>query len=112
MNQSVRRVLVAERRTKPRIICDYSAVVKGYDEQGLKFIEKARVLNLSQSGIFLVTNRSIRPETEVYVKIALPTGSLEWGTSKLLTSGIVTRNEFQSDGSVGIAIKFQHYKFL
>lgn len=112
MNKSLSKAFVAERRTKPRIICDYSAVVKGYDEQDLKFAEQARVINLSKSGIFLVTKRAIRPETEVYVKIALPTGSLEWGTSDLLTSGIVTRNEFQSDGNVGIAIKFQHYKFL
>lgn len=112
MNQNVGKALVSERRTKFRIICDYPAVVKGYDSQGQKFAEKARVINLSTCGIFVVTKRSIQNETEVYVKIALPTGSLEWGTSKLLTSGIVIRNEFQSDGSVGLAIKFQRYKFL
>jgi len=112
MEPVISKALVTERRTKHRLNCDYPAVVKGYDAQGVKFAEKARVINLSTSGIFVVTKRSIRNETEVYVKIAFPTGSLEWGTSKLATSGKVVRNEFQSDGSVGIAIKFQSYKFL
>ena len=112
MEQNDSKALFPERRTKHRIICDYPAIVKGRDAEGVKFAENARVINLSASGILAVTQHPIQNDTEVHVKIALPTGSLEWGISKLATNGNVVRNEIQSDGTVGIAIKFQNYKFL
>ncbi len=112
MNLNISETLAIEKRAKCRINCDYPAMIKGTDMQGEKFAEQARVINLSKSGILAVCKRPIRSGTEIYVKIALPTGSLEWGVAKLATSGIVTRNDFFSDGSVAIAIKFQAYKFL
>ena len=104
--------LFPERRAKPRINSDYPAIVEGLDPQEGKFVEKARVINLSSGGAFVVTHRSIQNDAEVQVKIALPTGSPEWGTSDLETSGNVVRSEQQLDGAVGIAIKFQGYTFL
>lgn len=112
MEQNLTKTLFAERRAKPRINCDYPAIVKGVDKLGNKFAEEARVINLSSSGTFLVTLRSIQIYTDVQVKIALPTGSLKWGTSNLTASGNVVRNEDQLDGAVGIAIKFQGYRFV
>jgi hypothetical protein len=112
MEQIVNETLFPERRMKPRINCDYPALMKGRDALGQIFAENARAINLSASGVYLVTQRSIQNNTEVHVKIALPTGSLEWGTSNLGTSGNVVRNEVQSDGAVGIAIKFHGYKLF
>jgi hypothetical protein len=112
MEQIVSKTLFSERRMKPRINCDYPAILQGRDALDRKFAENARVINLSASGIFVVTQCSIQNNTEVQVKIALPTRSLKWGTSNLATSGNVVRNELQSDGAVGIAIHFQGYKFL
>lgn len=112
MEQIVSKSRFFEQRTSPRIICDYAAVIQGHDTRGKKFSERGRVMNLSSSGILLVTDFSLPENTEVLVKIALPTGSLEWGTSRLATIGNVVRNELQLDGRVGIGIKFLSYKFL
>jgi len=112
MDKTISNSLFPEKRTKPRINCDYPATVWGLDEHGQKFIDEARVTNLSSSGALAVSKRSIPNGAEVYVKIAISSGSLEWGTSNLATRGNVVRNEPQSDGAIGIAIKFQKYKFL
>jgi hypothetical protein len=101
-----------ERRAKPRINCDFPALVRGRDPLGKKFEENARVINLSTSGIYVLVHRSIQPGDVLSLRIALPTGSLRWGTSNLSANGIVVRNELQSDGVTGIAIKFMTYKFL
>jgi hypothetical protein len=112
MNLTTGNTQFAERRAKPRINCNYPAIVKGRDTLGKKFAEKGRVISLSSSGIFMVTNRSIQNNAEVHVKIAFPTGSLEWGTFKLATVGVVVRTDFLSERVIGVAIKFQHYRFL
>ena len=112
MEQTMRQVLSPERRTKHRIFCDYPAIVQGWDENGVKFTENARVTNLSSCGVFISTRQFIRNNTEVHLKIALPTGTLKWGSSKLVTSGLVMRSELQSNGMVSIAIKFLDYKFI
>jgi hypothetical protein len=112
VEQLFSKALYPERRTKYRINCDYPGIVKSRDAQELNFAENVRVINLSTSGIYVVAHRSIRIDTQVYVKIAFPTGSLRWGTPRLATTGKVVRVEVQSDGAVGIAIKFQSYQFL
>lgn len=101
-----------ERRIKHRIICDNPAVVKDRLTQGKDFSDTGRVLNLSSAGMFVVANQEIQKDTEVIVRIAIPSGSLKWGTSKLNTVGNVVRDEIQSDGKVGLAIKFQGFKFM
>jgi len=108
----VGKVPYPERRKKSRIICDYPAVLQGREVDGTKFSENGRVINLSASGIFVVSKHAIPIDTEVNTRIALPTGSLVWGTSKLSTSGNVVRNELQTGEAVGIAINFHRYKFL
>ena len=57
-------------------------------------------------------NRYIEPNSQLIVTINL-CKPVEIGedTSHLLTKGIVVRTEPQSDGSFGIAITFNHYRF-
>ena len=92
--------------------CDYEGLFQGLDNLGSKFSESGNVINLSASGIYALTKRYIDTGSVVRVRVALPTGSLEWGTSKLDIKGRVVRTEPRLDGKVGIAIRFEAYKFL
>jgi hypothetical protein len=104
---------ILERRGKPRMKCAYPAMVKGSSlPNGKKFEENATVLNLSASGAYVLINHIIKNGQDLSVKIAFPTGSLEWGSSKLATNGVVVRTEGLSEGVLGIAIMFQSYRFL
>jgi hypothetical protein len=104
--------MLPERRGKPRMQCAYHALVNGHSHNGTKFEENGTVLNLSASGAYLLLNHSIEDGQDLSVRIAFPTGSLEWGSSKLATNGIVVRTENLSEGVIGIAVMFQHYRFL
>jgi hypothetical protein len=101
-----------EQRLKPRIECNYAAMIQGQDGSGKKFKEKGRVVNISRSGIFLITNQAIPECYEVSIQIALPTGVLEYGSSKLAMTGTVVWRELCLDGNFGVAIKFQNFRFL
>jgi hypothetical protein len=103
---------IQERRLKPRMKCNYPAVVQGQVNGGKKFREEGRVINLSRCGIYMVLNQVIPDGKEVSIRIALPTGMLEFGSSKLATSGTVVRSESRLDGTFGVAIKFQNYRIL
>ena len=110
MDQIAKNVAVIERRGKPRIKCAYPAMVRGCSTEGKKFEEHATVLNMSASGVYLLVNRFIQKGQELSVKIAFPSGSLKWGSSKLVTTGVVVRTDFL-EGTMGVAIKFLHYRF-
>lgn len=112
MEHSANKVIISERRFKQRIECSYSAIVRGYSGFGKKFEENATVLNLSPVGAYLIVNRKIEIGQDLSVKIAFPTGSLELGSSKLAIVAVVVRTEPFSEGVLGVAIKFQHYRFL
>ena len=92
--------------------CAYPAMVRGLSPDGKKYEENATVLNLSASGVYFLFNRSIQTGQDLSVKIAFPTGSLEWGSSKLNTSGVVVRTEKVSEGVLGVAILLQRYRFI
>jgi hypothetical protein len=112
MDKITKNIHFLERRMKPRINCDYPAIVQGCDSAGKRYKGNARVINLSTGGIYMMFDRSIQKGGTLSVRIALPTGSLQWGISRLATKGNVIRSEFQSDGNYGIAVQFQDYKFL
>jgi hypothetical protein len=111
MDQEYENDSVIERRSKPRINCNYPAIIRGTDKYGKKFDENARVINLSGSGIYALLNRYIPNGSVLSVNIALPTGNLEWGTSKIATTGIVLRGKIHPNGFFGIAIKIQQCRF-
>ncbi|PKN84469.1 MAG: hypothetical protein CVU46_14070 [Chloroflexi bacterium HGW-Chloroflexi-8] len=111
MNQIQGTNAFSEKRAKSRITCNFAAIVVGQDEKGREFEENARVVNMSASGIYMLLNRSIGAGEKLSVRIALPTGSLKLGSSKLLTDGNVVRVEPYTTGVMGIAVKFNHYRF-
>ena len=110
-NHSVKAPFL-ERRLKPRMKCNYPAKIQGREGNGKKFEETGRVVNMSRNGIFVLMNRAISDSYQVSVQIALPTGILEYGSSKLITTGTVVRTEPCPDGTFGVAIKFQNVRYL
>ena len=92
--------------------CDYPAIVKGRSSLGKKFEENARVVNLSATGIYVIVNCAVQDGSELAVKIDLPNGHLDLGTSKLATTGVVVRREPLSVGVYGVAVQIQRYRFL
>jgi hypothetical protein len=112
MDQYPNNGFFVERRGKPRMKCAYPAMVLWHSQDKKKFEENGTVLNLSASGVYVMLNRKIENEQELSVKIAFPTGSLELGSSKLNTSGVVVRTETISEGVLGIAIQLQRYRFV
>lgn len=103
---------VPERRLKPRIDCDCSAVIRGYDEFGKKFEEGGRVTNFSRIGMYVLLNREIPNGSELDIRMSLSTGIPELGTSSLVVRGTVVRGEICSEMIYGIGVKFLKYRFI
>jgi hypothetical protein len=105
-------VNIPERRKKPRISCQYPATIQGHDANGHKYVEIARLGNLSATGLYLWINRYIEPGEKLFVTVRLRSLLTEEDTPRLATNGIVLRIDPQVDGEYGVAIKFEHYRFL
>lgn len=101
-----------DRRIKPRIECDYSAIIEGYEVDGSKYSDHARLANLSASGLLMLTNRMIESGSKLSVTVLLANSFVDIDAPKLSTTGIVVRTEKKPNGTSGIAIKFLSYRFL
>lgn len=101
-----------DRRVKPRIECDYPAIIEGYDGDGTKYNDHAKLANLSASGLFMMAHRNLKNGTKLSVTVLLSNMISELDAPKLSTNGIVVRTEPQKNGMCGIAIKFTNYRFL
>lgn len=101
-----------DRRMKPRVICDYPVIIEGYDGDGNKYNENAKLANLSASGLFMLANCEVENGSKLSVIVLLTNALIDTDTPKLATKGIVVRTEPRIDGSCGIAIKFENYRFL
>jgi hypothetical protein len=112
MDLTAKIIQFAEKRTKPRINCNYPAVVRGLDARGKKYEESARVINLSRGGAYALIKRPMEAGDVLSVQIAFPTGSLQWGTPKLATNAVVKRSELKGGELCGIAIEFQGFRFM
>jgi hypothetical protein len=101
-----------DRRIKPRVICDYPVIIKGFDEYGNKYKESAKLANLSASGLYMKANRNIENGSKLSVTILLTSALIEKDTPKIATNGMVVRTVPQVDGTCGVAVKFNRYRFL
>jgi hypothetical protein len=101
----------SDRRIKPRVACDYPAFIEGYDGNGIKYVEDAKLSNLSGSGLFMRANRKIENGSKLSVTIILASTLIDKNTPKIATNGTVVRTEPQIDGTCGIAVKFSSYRF-
>ena len=101
-----------DRRIKPRVACDYPVIIEGYDGEGNKYNESARLANLSASGLFMKAGRNIENGSTLSVIVLLTSTLVDKDTPKIATNGIVVRTEPQIDGTCGVAIKFSNYRFI
>ncbi len=101
----------SDRRLKPRITCDYPAVIKGRDGRGNKYEENGKLANLSASGLFMWVNRDIPPGSRLTITVYLSSPGLENKSHKLSTNCIVVRSEPQASEQCGVAVKFTSYRF-
>ncbi len=104
--------ITPDRRIKPRIVCDYPAIVEGYDGDGAKYNDHAQLANLSASGLFMLANRYIENGTKLIVTVFLSNSNQDSDPPRLATSGVVVRTVPNLEGMCGVAIKFTHYRFL
>ncbi len=104
--------ITPDRRIKPRIDCDYPAIIEGYDGAGAKFCEQAKLANLSASGLFMLAKRQVESGTKLSVTVLLSNSNNGDDVPKLATSGVVVRLEPRIDGICGVAVKFTNYRFL
>ncbi len=112
LNSNSDIVYVPERRLKPRFKCNCTAWIRGHDSDGKLFEEEGTALNLSRIGVYVILSREIPISTELSLRIAIPTGLIKLGTSKLAVRGVVVRGEAHSETTYGVAIKFEDYRFL
>jgi hypothetical protein len=104
--------ITADRRAKPRIDCKYLASVVGVNGGGHEYSDDGKLENLSASGLFMLVHRDIEYGSKVSITIHLSDLILDPDAPKLAANGIVVRTEPQMDGSCGVAIRFQNYRFL
>jgi hypothetical protein len=102
----------SDRRGKPRIDCDCQANVDGINGEGHRYSDEGKLKNLSASGLFMLVDRDIENGSKLSITVHLSDLVFDPEAPKLATNGIVVRNEPQADGSCGIAVKFQNYRFL
>ncbi len=101
-----------ERREKPRMQCNYPAVVQNHDGSEMKFQESGRATNLSRSGIFILLNHEVPKGTDLVVKISFPTDVLRFGTPRLSLQGTVVRIVPQSENLFGIGVRIEDFRFV
>jgi hypothetical protein len=101
-----------ERRMKPRVECDYPVIIEGYDVDGNPYDESGNLSNLSASGLFLKAKRYINDGSKISVTVLLTSNLVDKNTPRIATNGIVVRAEPQADGTCGIAVMFNSYRFL
>ncbi|MBI5300649.1 MAG: PilZ domain-containing protein [Chloroflexi bacterium] len=101
-----------DRRSKPRVACAYSAVVRGIETQGARFQEAAQVRNLSASGLYLKLDHALTNGRALFVVFWFSSHANQADSAGLAVRGTVVRNEIQSDGSCGIAVRFRQHRFI
>jgi len=104
--------ITPDRRIKPRIECDYPAVVEGCGADGVKYNDQARLVNLSASGLYMLTNRYIENGSKLAVTVFLSNSIDDHDAPRLVTNGVVVRSEPRANGKCGVAVLFNHYRFI
>jgi hypothetical protein len=103
---------IPERRKKPRVDCNYPAIVEGIDQHGKKYKDNAKLANLSAGGLYMWANYDFKHDSKLSVTVLLSSMLSDMETPKLATKGIVVRTEPQTNGTCGVAVKFSHYRFI
>lgn len=101
-----------ERRSKPRIQCQYTVLIRGRDSRGQKYREPGLLANLSASGLYFWANRPVNVGEKLFILVHMDDAFFDEQPPRLATNGVVIRAEPYPDGVFGIAVKFENYRFL
>lgn len=103
---------MAERRSKPRLRCNYSAIVRGWDSSMTRFEEPATLSDLSAAGLYIRVKREIKRGTKLFVCFRMSTAARPVQVPALAIRGIVVRSEARTDGTCGLGLKLLRYHIL
>jgi len=99
-----------ERRQKARIKEPFPARIWGVDSGDLPFNVDGEVENISSTGVFLKTPRSVNIGSKVKLIVHFLSGPTSGVTASL--QGRILRSEPQGDGKHGLAIAISKHRFL
>ncbi len=102
-----------ERRKKPRICVPFSALVRGWNENGERFDELVKLENLSASGLYFKTDKSYQPGEKICVSVMLSSAPQpdRQKICSLSTLGEVQRVERSSGNGYGVAMQIRSCEF-
>ena len=104
---------MVERRSKPRIECDYPAIVRGSSPGTVRFEESATLCNFSASGLYLRAKHHIEQGVKLLVVVRFSNGAPDKVTAPILAIlGVVARTESRLDDTCGLGVKLLRYRFL
>ncbi len=102
---------MTERRSKPRLRCNYPATVQGTDSSATRFKEPATLHNLSATGLYLRMKREIERGSELFICFRMSTAA-QVQAPALAIRGIVVRTEARTDGTCGLGLRLVRYHIL
>ena len=102
-----------DRRSRPRIECNYPAVVRGIGENRRNYLRDAVARNLSVGGLYLQSKQPAEVGSRLLVLVKLssePAASAE--ALSVAARGVVVRTEAGADGMHGMGIRFERYRLV
>ena len=99
-----------ERRQKARIREPFPARIWGVDSGNLPFNVDCVIDNMSSTGLYVKTPRSVGNGSEVKLIVHMLSGPASGVTASV--QGRILRSERQGDGKYGLAIAISRHRFL
>ncbi len=102
-----------DRRTKPRLDCSYPALLRQRLVGGNTIESLATISNISASGMYLRTQHYVPRGQTLFIMARLSNQTSEKAeVPSLAATARVVRVEPKPDGSYGLAICMQRYRFI
>lgn len=102
-----------EQRAKPRISLPFPAEVSGKDDRGEAFSVTTVLDNVSGDGLYLRLLSCVEPGSKLSIVLRLLTApDLIEPSPGFAIEGVVVRAEEMAGGACGVAVTFDHVRFI
>jgi hypothetical protein len=101
-----------ERRRKPRIHCDFFALVRGKEPRGVRFEGEAILSNISANGMYLKLQEPVAEGDKLFVYVRLGGSSDSQNVPMIAAAGEVVRVDQGPNGKYGVAVNISKHRFL
>ena len=102
-----------DRRSKPRLDCDYPAQVRVYTPNGKKINKAAILSNLSAGGLYLRLDQRLESGAGLFILVRVVEEPADkYRAFSIASQGTVVRSEPQADGQFGVAVRFNHRRLM